>query len=104
MEKATQWIGDALRGTIIVDTPEQMKKVVAETNAWIEIEGGEIVWKDMFKDEREDGYVGLHGKILMPFNDKNGKKKTSYLRIASTLPFNSRWVTWIPKRTHAPAL
>jgi hypothetical protein len=74
-EQATQKISDAIRGTIIVDSEEQIQTITKKINEWIEREGGEISWKNIFQEERDDGYVGIHGKILLPFTTHKGEKR-----------------------------
>jgi len=67
VEQATQQIGDALRGTIIVDHEEQIQDLIRKVNEWVSQEEGNVVWKNGFLEGRDDGYVGIHGKILLPF-------------------------------------
>ena len=60
--QAAAKIGDALRGTIIVDSPVQFRQTVQEVNAWVESQGGKVVWKNVFAEERPNGYVAAHAK------------------------------------------
>lgn len=74
-EQATKKIGDALRGMIIVDSEDMIQSIVKKTNEFVEQEGGEVIWKNIFQENRDDGYIGIHGKILLPFTDQNGENR-----------------------------
>lgn len=75
IEQATQKISDALRGTIIIDSEEQMQSITKKTAEWVEAEGGSISWKNIFQEQRDDGYIGIHGKILLPFISDTGENR-----------------------------
>jgi len=72
---ATQRIGDALRGTIIIDYPEQAAEIINEINEWAQREGGKAAWKNVFLEDRESGYVGIHGKIYFHFTNSEGEER-----------------------------
>ncbi|MBH1988976.1 MAG: hypothetical protein I8H75_05285 [Myxococcaceae bacterium] len=57
-----QWVSDALRGTIIVNTPTQMAQVVSLLNKNFP---GKIIFSNKFNEAPyKTGYVGVHGGIL----------------------------------------
>lgn len=67
-EEATQKIRDALRGTLIADSPEQVSLIAAKIQDFVKRQGGELIFKNFWQDkERKNGYVGVHAKILLPF-------------------------------------
>lgn len=66
-EEAIAKISDALRGTIIVDDFFQISAVIAEIIRYVDYKDGEVVFKNIWTEERkQDGYVGIHAKILLP--------------------------------------
>ena len=67
-EQATLKIRDALRGTLIADRPEQVSLIAAKIQEFVNRQGGEVIFKNFWNEEREDGYVGVHAKILFPFH------------------------------------
>lgn len=73
--QATAKIGDALRGTIIVDSPSQFRQTILEINEWAESQGAKIAWKNIFAEERASGYVAAHAKLFLNFQDRHGEKK-----------------------------
>lgn len=75
IEQATQKISDALRGIIIIDSEEQVQSITKKVNEWIEQEGGDVSWKNLFQEERDNGYIGIHGKLVLPFTNPKGEKK-----------------------------
>lgn len=75
IEEGTAKVGDALRTTIFIDSPEQIQPVYKAVNKWIEKMDGEIVWENIFDQERELGYVGVHGNILFPFMNHKGEER-----------------------------
>lgn len=75
IEEAAQKVTDAIRGTVIVDFEEQVQSITKKTNEWIAEEGGEVSWKNIFQEERENGYIGIHGNILLPFANHKGEKR-----------------------------
>lgn len=74
-EEATRKIGDALRGSIIVESEDSIPTVVDYLNKEIEQMGGKITYKNLFGENRENGYVGLHAKMLFPFENEKGEKR-----------------------------
>ena len=59
-------IGDALRGTLIVEKPGDIKNVVNEVIKLVNDQGGQVVFKNLWAEERQSGYMGVHAKILLP--------------------------------------
>jgi len=65
-EEAVAKIGDALRGTLVVDDLGKISHVIAELMKYVEDKGAKIAFKNLWAEERESGYVGIHAKILFP--------------------------------------
>jgi len=76
IETATAKIGDALRGTIILETVEQLQQTIQKIEDWVERERGAIVWKNTLEEARDDGYVGVHGKMSLAYSDKWGTTRS----------------------------
>lgn len=68
-------IGDALRGTLVVDTLEQHRDVISNLTELIESQGNSIVYKNVYELDYDSGYVGIHAKLLL----KNQTTKRSIL-------------------------
>jgi Region found in RelA / SpoT proteins len=71
-EEAVSKIRDALRGTIIAETPEQVQLIVNALKNFANEEGQEIVFINIWEDSRPSGYVGVHAKMLLPIRDAQG--------------------------------
>jgi hypothetical protein len=65
-EEAVSKIGDALRGTIIVDDVDKIPLVVAEILNYVDYKDAQVIFKNLWAEDRESGYVGIHAKILLP--------------------------------------
>jgi len=64
-------IGDAIRGSIIVERPEQVRPVLLSVIERVRAQGGKL-WVKNFWAEPQSlslGYVGVHIKIRMPLSD-----------------------------------
>jgi hypothetical protein len=70
-EEAVNQMRDSLRGTIIAQTPEQIPLVVQALTEFANEEGREIVFINIWEDNRPSGYVGIHAKMLFPIYDAN---------------------------------
>lgn len=68
-------IRDTVRGTIIVDTPEQIPLVVEAIKELALAEKREVVFINAWEENRPSGYVGVHAKLLFPIHEK---KSTSF--------------------------
>lgn len=68
-EEAVSHVRDSLRGTIIVDTPEQIPVVVQSLKEFACEMGREIFFINIWEDNRSSGYVGIHAKMLFPIYD-----------------------------------
>lgn len=77
-EQATAKIGDALRGTLITDRAEQIPYIIEEIKEFVARSGGAVLFKNLWKQERETGYVAIHAKVYIPFKNK---KKVRYIMI-----------------------
>lgn len=74
-EDALSKIGDALRGTIVTDDPRNIKQIVDKISTYVERNGGKITFKNLWAEERESGYVGVHAKLLLPIPSEEGETK-----------------------------
>ena len=68
--EAVTKIRDALRGTLIVNTPKQVPLIAKAIQDFVARQGGEVIFRNFWEEERADGYVGVHAKILLPFFDQ----------------------------------
>ncbi len=68
-------IGDALRGTIVVDSPTQIPKVVKAIIAQVQQQGGEVVFKNLWAEDRASGYLGVHAKMNLPLPPQEGSSE-----------------------------
>lgn len=65
-KEAVAKIGDTLRGTLIVDDLMQIPAVIAEMLYYADCKKAEVAFKNLWAEERESGYVGIHAKIRLP--------------------------------------
>lgn len=70
-------IGDVLRGTIIVDKLDKIPVIISEMIEQIHQVGGKVAFKNLWIEDRDSGYVGIHAKLLLPFY--NEAQEVSYL-------------------------
>ncbi len=68
--EAVTKIRDALRGTLIANTPKQVPLIAKGIQDFVSRQGGEVIFRNFWEEERADGYVGVHAKILLPFFDQ----------------------------------
>ncbi len=73
-QQALSKIGDALRGTIYTDNPKKVQKIVEGVIEYANEKQGKVVFKNIWAEERESGYVGLHAKIYLPVPSSEGEK------------------------------
>lgn len=69
-EMAVARVGDALRGTLIVHTPAQIGFVSEEIRAYALRVGGKVFFRNYWEEERLDGYVAVHARLLLPVQDR----------------------------------
>jgi hypothetical protein len=62
-------ISDAVRGTIIVDSPEELGRASEVLTAAVEKAGGKIVYDNKFTYQNPAGYAGLHADVFLPTGD-----------------------------------
>lgn len=74
--EAVTKIGDALRGTIIVDEVEKIPEIIALIADYADKQGAKVVFNNLWAEDRESGYVGIHAKLLLPVSKEGG---THYL-------------------------
>lgn len=70
---ATSQISDAVRGTIVVKTTEELEKTIANINEYVKAFDGKILWRNYYKNPAETGYIGVHANILNIFKRPDGK-------------------------------
>lgn len=80
-EEAISKIRDTLRGTIIAETPEQIPLIVQALKEFAYGMGREIVFINIWKENRPSGYVGIHAKMLFPIYDEEGHQTQSNIII-----------------------
>jgi hypothetical protein len=64
--EAVSKIGDALRGTIVVEQLQEIPLVMEEIAAYARQQGGNASFKNLWLEDRDSGYVGVHTKLLLP--------------------------------------
>ncbi len=62
-------ISDAVRGTIIVDQPEDIRPAVAALKKRVEAAGGKLVVDNKFAKPHKAGYGAVHADMLLPTKD-----------------------------------
>lgn len=65
-QEAISKIGDVLRGTLIVDEIEKIPEIITLINEYAAKRGAKIALKNLWAEDRESGYVGIHAKLLLP--------------------------------------
>ncbi len=65
-EEAVAKVGDTLRGTLIVNDLMQIPVVIAEMVHYADCRKAQIAFKNLWVENRESGYVGIHAKIRLP--------------------------------------
>jgi hypothetical protein len=70
-EEAVGRVRDALRGTLIAETPEQIQVVIHTLKDFAYANGIQIVFINVWEENRPSGYVGIHAKMLFPISDQN---------------------------------
>lgn len=73
LEQSVSKIRDALRATLVVDTPEQIPFVINSLKDYAHSIGREFVFINIWNEQRPSGYVGIHSKMLFPIQDKMGR-------------------------------
>lgn len=76
-------IGDVLRGSIIVETPEQVASLIEEIGAQIEAEGGSYYVKNFWSDPKplSKGYVGAHMRARICVNPEAPEHLRRYINV-----------------------
>jgi hypothetical protein len=78
-EEAVAKIGDTLRGSLVVDNLNKIPAVIDSLIKYANETGAKVTFKNLWKEERESGYVGIHAKILYPVPAMNGKTSNQYI-------------------------
>jgi len=63
---AVEKLSDVLRGSIIVSQPEQISKVAGAIKKVFASHSDHVLFRNLWQEERESGYVAIHAKILFP--------------------------------------
>ena len=74
-----KWMGDALRGTIIVDTPDQFRTVIKNLTKIVQQNGHSITYKNIFEQNYKSGYVGVHA--ILQLSNANKQKILGEIQI-----------------------
>lgn len=89
-QEALAKISDALRGTLIVDDFFQISSVIAEIIRYVDYKDGQVVFKNLWAEERkQDGYVGIHAKILLPMATENSAEEPHNIIAEMQIHFRS---------------
>ncbi|MBB65386.1 MAG: hypothetical protein CMO81_10020 [Waddliaceae bacterium] len=84
-EESVAKIGDALRGTIIVSTPQKIPFVCKEISRWIEEDfGGKAYFKNTWIERRVNGYPAVHARIWLPIEEKKDRAILAEIQIHLT--------------------
>lgn len=75
-EEAVTKLRDSLRGTIIAETPEQVFEIVQRIKKFAEGIECDVVFINIWEENRPSGYVGIHAKMLFPIYDPQGLPTT----------------------------
>jgi Region found in RelA / SpoT proteins len=78
-EEAIAKVRDALRGTIIVEYPEQIPAVTEAIKEFAVSQKREITFLNIWEDARLSGYVGVHAKMLLPIYENNNKTERNII-------------------------
>jgi len=65
-ELAHKGVGDAVRGSIVVDTPEQLGDVVRAAQARFRAMGGDMVVDNKWAQPTDTGYAAVHADVYIP--------------------------------------
>ncbi len=58
-------IADSIRGSIVVATPQDITHVVKELQSSAKEKGWDITFKNIWQEDRANGYVGVHAKLKL---------------------------------------
>ncbi|MBS4168329.1 hypothetical protein [Parachlamydia sp. AcF125] len=64
-EQCTQQAGDSLRGTVVLEKPENITGFVRAFQEKCQEKGYDVTFKNVWKEDRSTGYVGVHAKVKM---------------------------------------
>jgi hypothetical protein len=78
-EEAVAKIGDVLRGTIIVDRLDQIPIVIDHIINYADYKDGQVMFKNIWTEDRQSGYVGIHAKLLLPLPLDEESKEQRHL-------------------------
>lgn len=89
-EEAIGKISDTLRGTLIVDDIFQIASVIAEIIHYVDYKDGQVIFKNLWKEDRkQDGYVGIHAKMLLPIWPIENSAEQRYIITEMQIHFRS---------------
>lgn len=72
--EAVSQIGDVLRGTVIADKVQKIPGIIAAIVDYADKQGAKVVFKNLWLEDRESGYVGIHAKLLLPILEAEGTR------------------------------
>ena len=88
-EEAIAKIGDTIRGTIIVDDLDKIPEVIVEILDYVDQHEAKVVFKNMWKEDRESGYIGIHAKLLLPLPQTEAFAEKRYILAEMQIHLNS---------------
>lgn len=88
-EEAVARISDALRGTIIVDDLEKIPHVIVEILDYAYEHGTKVIFKNIWQEDRDSGYIGIHAKILLPLPQIDVLAEKRYVLAEMQIHLNS---------------
>lgn len=74
-------IGDAIRGSLIVDNLKQIPPLLKTVTKYVKKRGGRLYEKNLFKSPTDFGYAAMHLKMRMPVPSSRPHAKKKYLLI-----------------------
>jgi len=64
-EYAVQRAGDSLRGSVVVNSPQDITNLAAALQVKAKEHNWDITFKNIWKEDRSSGYVGVHAKMKL---------------------------------------
>ncbi len=79
LEESIAGIGDSIRGTVVVKTPQDVTLFISELQRESKSKGWDVTFKNLWNEDRVDGYVGVHAR--MKIRGGNGNEVLAELQI-----------------------
>ena len=96
-EQAIQRMGDSLRGSVVVDSPRDITNLAAALQAKAKEKGWDITFKNVWSEDRANGYVGVHAKVKLV--NAEGKTVLAELQIHLPQIYNGE-MTCVKEQAH----